>query len=82
MERTLSIVKPDGVSKNLIGKVIDRFESNGIVITSYSIHYTKLYELCESCGSELPRQGISLPYDGYSYRRRSSALQFKASSPK
>lgn len=30
MERTLSIVKPDGVSKNLIGEVIKRFESNGL----------------------------------------------------
>ncbi|MEZ5315354.1 MAG: nucleoside-diphosphate kinase [Chlamydiales bacterium] len=25
-ERTLSIIKPDGVSKNLIGKILDRFE--------------------------------------------------------
>ena len=30
MERTLSIVKPDGVGKNLIGEVIRRFESNGL----------------------------------------------------
>lgn len=28
MERTLSIVKPDGVSKNLIGEVIKRFENS------------------------------------------------------
>jgi nucleoside diphosphate kinase len=26
MERTLSIVKPDGVQKHLIGEVIKRFE--------------------------------------------------------
>ena len=32
MERTLSIVKPDGVAKNLIGKVIDRFEDNGLKV--------------------------------------------------
>lgn len=30
MERTLSIVKPDGVKKNLIGEVIKRFEENGL----------------------------------------------------
>lgn len=30
MERTLSIVKPDGVSKNLIGEVIGRFEKIGL----------------------------------------------------
>jgi nucleoside-diphosphate kinase len=43
MERTLSIVKPDGVSKNLIGKVIDRFESNGIrIVAMKMIHMSKL----------------------------------------
>jgi len=30
MERTLSIVKPDGVKKNVIGEVIKRFEENGL----------------------------------------------------
>ena len=29
-ERTLSIIKPDGVEKGIIGKVISRFESNGL----------------------------------------------------
>jgi hypothetical protein len=28
MERTLSIIKPDGVAKNVIGEVIKRIESN------------------------------------------------------
>ncbi|MBI5563005.1 MAG: nucleoside-diphosphate kinase [Deltaproteobacteria bacterium] len=32
MERTLSIVKPDGVRKNLIGDVIGRFEKNGLKV--------------------------------------------------
>jgi len=30
MERTLVIVKPDGVKKNLIGEVIKRFEQDGL----------------------------------------------------
>jgi len=30
MERTLVIVKPDGVKKNLIGEVIKRFEQEGL----------------------------------------------------
>lgn len=34
MERTLSIVKPDGVSKNLIGEVIKRFEQNGLRVVA------------------------------------------------
>jgi nucleoside-diphosphate kinase len=32
LERTLLIVKPDGVSKNLIGEVLRRFEKNGMRI--------------------------------------------------
>jgi len=32
MERTLSIIKPDGVKKNLIGEVIKRFERKGLRI--------------------------------------------------
>ena len=34
MERTLSIVKPDGVKKNIIGEVIKRFESAGLRIAA------------------------------------------------
>jgi nucleoside-diphosphate kinase len=32
MERTLSIVKPDGVGKHLIGEVIKRFEGRGLKV--------------------------------------------------
>ncbi|MBD3795055.1 MAG: nucleoside-diphosphate kinase [Epsilonproteobacteria bacterium] len=32
MEQTLSIIKPDAVAKGVIGKIIDRFESNGLRI--------------------------------------------------
>ncbi|BCD59732.1 MULTISPECIES: nucleoside-diphosphate kinase [unclassified Nitratiruptor] len=34
MERTLSIIKPDAVAKNVIGKIIDRFETNGLRIAT------------------------------------------------
>ena len=34
MERTLSIVKPDGVKKNIIGEIIGRFESAGLRIAA------------------------------------------------
>lgn len=34
MERTLSIIKPDAVAKNVIGKIIDRFESNGLRVAA------------------------------------------------
>jgi nucleoside-diphosphate kinase len=34
MERTLSIVKPDGVKKNVVGDVIKRFEQKGLRIAA------------------------------------------------
>jgi nucleoside-diphosphate kinase len=32
IERTLSIIKPDAVAKNVIGEIYSRFESNGLTI--------------------------------------------------
>jgi nucleoside-diphosphate kinase len=34
VERTLSIIKPDAVGKNIIGKIYSRFESNGLQIAA------------------------------------------------
>ncbi|EHG4924936.1 nucleoside-diphosphate kinase [Campylobacter jejuni] len=34
MEKTLSIIKPDTVKKGVIGKILDRFESNGLRIAA------------------------------------------------
>jgi nucleoside-diphosphate kinase len=34
LERTLSIIKPDGVKKNVIGKVLSRFEDAGLKIVA------------------------------------------------
>jgi len=39
MERTLSIIKPDGVSRGLIGEVIRRFEKNNIKIVAMKMIY-------------------------------------------
>ncbi|MBF0459649.1 MAG: nucleoside-diphosphate kinase [Nitrospirae bacterium] len=42
MERTFSIVKPDGVKKNLIGEVIGRFERQGLTVAALKmLHLTK-----------------------------------------
>lgn len=32
VEQTLSIIKPDAVAKNLIGKIYERFENNGLKV--------------------------------------------------
>lgn len=34
IERTLSIIKPDAVAKNVIGKIYDRFESAGLKVVA------------------------------------------------
>lgn len=42
LERTLSIIKPDGVSRNLIGEVIGRLEKEGLKIRAMKmIHMSK-----------------------------------------
>ncbi len=42
MERTLSIIKPDGVGKGLIGEVIKRFEGAGLKIAAMKmVHLSK-----------------------------------------
>lgn len=39
MERTLSIIKPDGVGRGLIGEVIKRLEKNNIAIVAMKMIY-------------------------------------------
>jgi nucleoside-diphosphate kinase len=34
VERTLSIIKPDAVARNIIGKIYSRFETNGLKIVA------------------------------------------------
>jgi len=34
IQRTLSIIKPDATSRNIIGKIIDRFEENGLKVVA------------------------------------------------
>ena len=62
VERTLSIVKPDAVGKNIIGKIYSRFESNGLQIVS-----SKMLRLSDDVAggfSVLRRMGISPGADG------------------
>lgn len=42
VERTLSIIKPDGVEKNLIGEIYRRFESAGLkIVAARMLHLTR-----------------------------------------
>jgi nucleoside-diphosphate kinase len=42
IERTLSIIKPDAVAKNVIGKIVSRFEAAGLkVIAAKLVHLSR-----------------------------------------
>jgi nucleoside-diphosphate kinase len=42
LERTLSIIKPDAVGNNVIGKILQRFEENNLqIVASKMIHLSK-----------------------------------------
>ncbi len=42
VQRTLSIIKPDAVAKNVIGKIYSRFETNGLkVVASRMAHLSR-----------------------------------------
>lgn len=42
VEQTLSIIKPDGVEKNLIGEIYSRFEKAGLeIVAARMLHMTK-----------------------------------------
>ena len=43
VERTLSIIKPDAVAKNVIGKIYSRFETNGLkIVAARMVHLSRL----------------------------------------
>jgi nucleoside-diphosphate kinase len=42
IERTFSIIKPDGVQKNLIGEISSRFEKSGLqIVASRMVHLSR-----------------------------------------
>ena len=44
VERTLSIIKPDAVGKNVIGKIYSRFESNGLKVIAAKMKWLSKHE--------------------------------------
>jgi nucleoside-diphosphate kinase len=42
VQRTLSIIKPDAVAKNVIGKIYSRFETNGLkIVAARMVHLSR-----------------------------------------
>lgn len=44
LERTLSIIKPDAVGKNVIGKIYSRFETNGLRVVAAKMRHLSRQE--------------------------------------
>ena len=44
IERTLSIIKPDGVERNLIGKVLTKFEDAGLKVVGARLMHLSVRE--------------------------------------
>ncbi|MBX3647737.1 MAG: nucleoside-diphosphate kinase [Rhodocyclaceae bacterium] len=44
IERTLSIIKPDAVAKNVIGKIYSRFETNGLTVIAAKMKHLSRQE--------------------------------------
>jgi len=57
VERTLSIIKPDAVGKNIIGKIYSRFESNGLRVVA-----AKMLHLSESVASGFYAEHAGRPF--------------------
>ena len=54
VERTLSIIKPDAVAKNVIGKIYQRFEDAGL----------KIIAAKHGCICRAPKPKVSTPCTG------------------
>jgi len=60
VERTLSIIKPDAVAKNVIGKIVSRFETNGLKVVSM-----EMKQLSEAEAQGLYAEHSERPFFGH-----------------
>tara|TARA_B110000438_G_scaffold303071_1_gene362987 strand:+ start:6354 stop:6776 length:423 start_codon:yes stop_codon:yes gene_type:complete len=69
IERTLSIIKPDAVAKNVIGEIISRFEKAGLKIVA-----AKMLQLDEESAGGFYAEHQSRPFYG-------DLIEFMTSGP-
>lgn len=69
VERTLSIIKPDAVAKNIVGKIYSRFESNGLQIVG-----AKMLRLSDSVAGGFYAEHAGRPF-------YSALIEFMTSGP-
>ena len=53
IERTISIVKPDAVAKNIIGQIYSRFEQNGLRVVAAKMKHLSVRE-AQDCIKSVP----------------------------
>ena len=58
VERTLSIIKPDAVAKNVIGQIYARFEAGGLKIIAARMMWLSSGLRLERCSQVLMRRAI------------------------
>lgn len=71
MEKTLVVIKPDGVKRNLIGKVISYYEEGGLKVVALKLltvpqelvskHYTEDEGYLRSIGEKAAGKGVIIP---------------------
>jgi len=69
IERTLSIIKPDATSKNIIGKIISRFEDNNLKVVA-----AKLIQL-----DQVKAGGFYAEHDGKPFFK--NLIEYMTSAP-
>ena len=79
-EKTLSIIKPDATSRNIIGKIISRFEENNLKVSALKlIQLTKedaaaFYS--EQKGKPIFDQLVSYMTDSYTHLRAHETIHY------
>ena len=65
LERTLVIIKPDGVKRGIVGKIIDRFETSGLTIVAMKLCHPSIdfvrkhYPMTEAQLSQMGNKTLS-----------------------
>jgi nucleoside-diphosphate kinase len=54
-ERTFLMIKPDGVHRGLVGKIIQRFEEKGFKLVAMKYMWVRRYRHAAHCAGRRPR---------------------------
>ncbi len=80
IERTLSIIKPDAVAKNVVGKIVDRFETAGLKVVAAKLVQLSRAEAEASTPCTLPARSSKTWLTSW-FLARCSCRFWKAKAP-